>query len=245
MKKNKLNKYIIVSVAFHVVLISAVLLYFLMNPISGGKSGTVMVGVIGTQQSGQSSSGPEGINKSGAQNEVSKPKIALDKQQPKENIKKQRTTKKEIEKESTKKDIKQAAQSKQISPASVSKNNSAQSTGIESASIAHTSNSTDNGHGTQGLDNTLAYPDYNHNPKPKYPRAARKRGFEGEVKLNVYVLPDGKVGKIELLRPSGHKILDDEAIEAVKNWIFIPGKQDGKEISSWVTVPITFQLKNG
>ena len=59
------------------------------------------------------------------------------------------------------------------------------------------------------------------------------------------MLKNGKVGEIEITRPSGHEMLDQSALEAVKDWVFIPGKENGREISSWVTVPIIFQLKSG
>ena len=250
MKKSKLNRFVIVSIAFHVVLISAVLLYFLKYPLSDGESAKVMVGVIGTQDSasGASEKGNTDVNNSESQKEISKPKSAINKNPQKESIKRQQTSRKaesHIETpETAKNEIKKISDSKQDRSDSATKK-STETTGTETASLGQTGVKSDSSTGTVGSNNTLAYPDYNHNPKPKYPKVARKRGYEGEVKLNVFVLPDGKVGKIEVLRPSGYKILDDEAIEAVKNWIFIPGKQDGKEISSWVTVPISFQLKSG
>ena len=48
MQKNKLRKFIIYSVAFHIILISLILLYFYKNPITinSGKSGNLMIGVI-------------------------------------------------------------------------------------------------------------------------------------------------------------------------------------------------------
>ena len=90
-----------------------------------------------------------------------------------------------------------------------------------------------------------AYPDYGVNPKPVYPTAARRRGYEGDVKLRVLVLENGKVGKIEIEKPSGYEVLDESALNAVNGWVFIPGKENGKEVSSWVTVPISFRLKSG
>ncbi|MFB3147948.1 MAG: energy transducer TonB [Thermodesulfobacteriota bacterium] len=146
-----------------------------------------------------------------------------------------------------KKEQKPTQKSKQVSTSKVIKENKG-GKGIETASIVKDGNFGSLDDQATGLDGTkteLAYPDYNLNPKPKYPRAARKRGFEGEVKLKVFVLKNGKVGKIEITRPSGHEMLDQSALEAVKDWVFIPGKENGREISSWVTVPITFQLKSG
>jgi TonB family protein len=88
----------------------------------------------------------------------------------------------------------------------------------------------------------LAYPDYKINPKPSYPMIARRKGYEGVVLLKVWVLENGKVGKIELQKSSNYEMLDKSAMKAVENWIFIPGKKGGEPVPSWVTVPIKFQL---
>lgn len=90
----------------------------------------------------------------------------------------------------------------------------------------------------------LAYPNYKVNPKPDYPMIARRRGYEGEVLVKVWVLKNGRVGDLELKKPSGYNILDDSALDTVKDWQFIPGTRNGKAMSSWVTIPITFRLKN-
>jgi len=91
----------------------------------------------------------------------------------------------------------------------------------------------------------LAYPDYKINPKPRYPMIARRKGYEGVVLVRVWVLDNGRVGKVELEKSSSYKVLDDSALEAVKEWVFVPGKKGGVPISSWVTVPIKFQLSSG
>lgn len=89
------------------------------------------------------------------------------------------------------------------------------------------------------------YPDYKINPKPRYPMIARRSGYEGVVLLRVWVMESGKVGKIELERSSGYEVLDKSAIDTVKDWVFIPGKKNGVSISSWVMVPIRFELSSG
>lgn len=95
----------------------------------------------------------------------------------------------------------------------------------------------------QGLE--IAHPDYKVNPKPKYPMIARRKGYEGSVLLRIWVLESGGVGKIELEKSSGFHVLDNSALDAVKDWIFIPGMRNGVPVSSWVTVPIRFQLDSG
>jgi protein TonB len=104
------------------------------------------------------------------------------------------------------------------------------------------------GVGTQGSEqggDEVGYPDYKINPKPNYPMIARRSGYEGIVLLRVFVLENGRVGKIELEKSSGYGILDKSAIDAVKDWVFIPGKKNGVPIPSWVTVPIRFELSSG
>lgn len=91
----------------------------------------------------------------------------------------------------------------------------------------------------------IGYPDYGVNPKPNYPKIAKRHGYEGLVVLNVFVLESGNVGKIEIRKSSGYGVLDNSALDAVRKWIFIPGKKNGSAISSWVVVPIRFDLTNG
>jgi TonB family protein len=89
----------------------------------------------------------------------------------------------------------------------------------------------------------FAQPRYAENPKPLYPREAKKKGYEGEVLLRVEVLSNGQVGKIELRRSSGHEVLDRSAITAVKQWRFIPATKDGAPVPVWVNIPVAFQLR--
>lgn len=86
-------------------------------------------------------------------------------------------------------------------------------------------------------------PRYVENPKPSYPQEARRRGVEGEVRLRVEVLSDGRVGQAEVRDSSGHEILDRAALTTVKQWRFIPAKKGGDPIPVWVNIPIKFQLR--
>ena len=83
------------------------------------------------------------------------------------------------------------------------------------------------------------------NPIPKYPSYAVRKGFEGTVILNVEVLPNGSPGRLEVTKPSGHKILDKSAIKAIKKWKFKPATLLGLPVSSWVEIPIEFSLSEG
>ena len=92
MQKKKLRKFILLSVAFHIVLISAILLYFFKHPLTGGKSGTVMVSVINTQDidHGESSRLSKASETHSRTEEISKPKLALEKKPIKQNIQNQK-----------------------------------------------------------------------------------------------------------------------------------------------------------
>jgi len=89
----------------------------------------------------------------------------------------------------------------------------------------------------------LIYPKYVENPKPIYPREARKKGYEGEVILRVEILPNGRVGQIEVRRSSGYEILDRSAMETIKQWRFIPAQKGEDRVTFWVNIPIKFQLQ--
>ncbi len=88
-----------------------------------------------------------------------------------------------------------------------------------------------------------ARPRYAQNPKPAYPQEAREKGYEGEVILRVEVLPNGRVGQIEVKNSSGYELLDRSALTAVKQWKFVPAKKGETPIALWVNIPVKFQLQ--
>lgn len=86
---------------------------------------------------------------------------------------------------------------------------------------------------------------YLHNPLPRYPLIARRNGEEGTVLLKVLVTRDGVPSTVDIESSSGSEHLDRAAREAVRNWRFVPAKQDSRPIEAWVLVPIVFQLEGG
>ncbi|MGE4170214.1 MAG: TonB family protein [Candidatus Margulisiibacteriota bacterium] len=89
-----------------------------------------------------------------------------------------------------------------------------------------------------------AEPSYLENPAPSYPAAARRRGLEGLVLLQVDVNTSGRATSVSLKKSSGHGILDEAAIRAVKTWIFKPAMRGRTPIDCTVDVPIRFQLED-
>jgi protein TonB len=88
-----------------------------------------------------------------------------------------------------------------------------------------------------------AIPLYRENPPPRYPRIARRKGYEGTVVLEVLVNPEGKVADCRIIRSCGHSVLDKAAMKSIRNWLFEPGMRGDKKVEMWVKVPIKFQLK--
>lgn len=59
------------------------------------------------------------------------------------------------------------------------------------------------------------------NPEPDYPRLARLKGIEGKVVLKVQISVENPVEKsITIAHSSGSDLLDQTALNAVKNWNF-------------------------
>ena len=70
-----------------------------------------------------------------------------------------------------------------------------------------------------------------------YPRLARERGIEGVVRLRFSLSPTGAVEKVEILRSSGHEILDSASIRAVYRAAPMP------YVRGWVELPMAYVLK--
>ncbi len=85
---------------------------------------------------------------------------------------------------------------------------------------------------------------YLRNPPPAYPVAARRNGDEGTVLLRVLVGRDGAPLKVELDRTSQSRALDAAALDAVRNWRFMPARRGAVAIEDWVRVPVVFRLES-
>ena len=91
---------------------------------------------------------------------------------------------------------------------------------------------------------TFPRPLHEKNPKPIYPPEARKKGYEGKVILRVQILPDGRVGDIEVKHSSGYEILDRSALAAVRQWSFVPAMEGERPVSFWAELPVRFKLSD-
>ncbi len=83
---------------------------------------------------------------------------------------------------------------------------------------------------------------YLNNPSPPYPPRARKLGLQGTVVLRVAVNPAGRPEQINILTSSGVSLLDETAINTVRQWTFAPARQGDHAVAGVVNVPIRFVL---
>jgi TonB family protein len=80
--------------------------------------------------------------------------------------------------------------------------------------------------------------------KPQYTAEAKAAGIQGTVGLEIVVLKDGTVGDVKVTQSldTVHG-LDEEAVKAIKQWVFEPGRKDGKPVPVRVNAEMTFTLK--
>jgi periplasmic protein TonB len=77
-----------------------------------------------------------------------------------------------------------------------------------------------------------------------YPAEALENGIQGKVFIKFAVSSDGSVKRLEIMR-SVHPLLDEEAkrvVSTLPKWK--PGRQNGKPVPVWFSVPVTFEIRN-
>ena len=80
--------------------------------------------------------------------------------------------------------------------------------------------------------------------QPDYPPTSRRLGEEGSVVLQVLVGVDGKVQDGKVQTSSGFPRLDEAALKhALRAWRFTPGTEDGKPVTAWHSVKVTFKIE--
>ncbi len=75
------------------------------------------------------------------------------------------------------------------------------------------------------------------NKPPHYPTLARRMNQQGQVQLAYFVNSDGSIENIKLVKSSGYKLLDKEALRAVSQYKYKPGQ------AGWTLHPVNFQLQ--
>jgi periplasmic protein TonB len=76
--------------------------------------------------------------------------------------------------------------------------------------------------------------------KPTYPDIAKQARVQGIVILECTISPQGKVTDVKVLR--GIPLLDQAAIDAVKQWVYTPTLLNGVPVPVIMTVTVNFRL---
>ncbi len=77
--------------------------------------------------------------------------------------------------------------------------------------------------------------------EPEFSEEARKAKYSGVVVLQIEVDTNGKARRVRVVQSPGLG-LDKKAVDAVLQWRFKPGYQDGKPVVTGATVEVNFRL---
>ncbi len=77
---------------------------------------------------------------------------------------------------------------------------------------------------------------------PVYPDTARKAGLEGIVWVKIWVDNKGQTKKV-LVTESSDPIFNQPAIDAARQFVFVPAIKEGKPVDVWMAIPFNFRLK--
>lgn len=77
--------------------------------------------------------------------------------------------------------------------------------------------------------------------RPNYPKEAKERELEGTVVLDVLIDDQGKVRQVSVIE--GESVFRNEALIAMKKFLFKPARVDGKPVSVRIRYSLKFLLE--
>jgi protein TonB len=77
-------------------------------------------------------------------------------------------------------------------------------------------------------------------PSPVYPQEARQARIQGVVKLRVVIDDEGKIAELQVI--SGHPLLTQAAVDAVKTWRYRPTILNNFPVQVATTIDVNFEL---
>lgn len=81
--------------------------------------------------------------------------------------------------------------------------------------------------------------------QPPYPPGSIRDNEQGNADVEVYVLPNGRVGEARIVRSTGFERLDRAALEEARRyWRFTPATRDGTPVAQWHRLRVVFKLTN-
>ncbi|MBX7145353.1 MAG: TonB family protein [Oligoflexia bacterium] len=83
-----------------------------------------------------------------------------------------------------------------------------------------------------------------YSPKPPYPWAARRAGFEGSVELAISIDSLGKVSQASIVKSSGRNDCDSSALDTItREWQFEPARAHGAPIEWRENIVVVYSLR--
>jgi protein TonB len=78
-------------------------------------------------------------------------------------------------------------------------------------------------------------------PKPAYPQLAKQARISGTVRLAALISADGRIRDLRVV--SGHPMLIQAAIEAVRQWVYRPTLLNGEPVEVQTDIEVNFVLQ--
>ena len=82
-----------------------------------------------------------------------------------------------------------------------------------------------------------------HVVRMKYPKILQNAGIGGTVVVWAFIDQRGEVKNCKVHTSCGVSKLDEAALEAVREFTFVPALNYDRHVSVWVSIPITFEVK--
>lgn len=100
------------------------------------------------------------------------------------------------------------------------------------------------GGGEYDIGNGVVSPRVLKEVRPAYTAEAMRAKVQGVVLLRCVVMPDGSVGRVEVVKSlDGVFGLDQEAIKAARQWRFAPGTRLGEPVAVRIQLELSFSLR--
>jgi len=89
----------------------------------------------------------------------------------------------------------------------------------------------------------ISQPSFLSRIEPEYSPQSRRQHQQGAVLLGLYINELGSLDKVEVVKSSGYPVLDQAAVDAMRQSRFRPAYQDKTPVPSHAEVTITFRLQ--
>jgi protein TonB len=89
---------------------------------------------------------------------------------------------------------------------------------------------------------TAAAPEPINHVRPRYPDEAKQFRIQGVVVLDAMISESGSISELHVARPVVGGGLEESAVEAVRQWRYLPTPKDGQPVSVGTCVTVTYEV---